>query len=78
MRPELNEQGWVKNPIRRNWQNGSVFVMPPRWWHPHHNESDQDAMVVPVQDAWTVLVPENPRNRIFFGERIKKCTDIWK
>jgi gentisate 1,2-dioxygenase len=26
-------------------------VTPPGWWHSHHNESDEDAIVLPVQDA---------------------------
>jgi len=26
-------------------------VTPPGWWHSHHNETDEDAWVLPVQDA---------------------------
>jgi gentisate 1,2-dioxygenase len=51
MGPELNEKGWVKNPIRCDWTSGSVFVTPPGWWHSHHNESGEDAWVLPIQDA---------------------------
>eukprot|EP01042_Synura_sphagnicola_P034948 gene34948-44795_t len=31
MGPELDENGWVKNPIKAPWQSGSVFVTPPGW-----------------------------------------------
>jgi len=51
MGPELDEDGWVKNPVRRDWVAGSVFVTPPGWWHSHHNESDEPAWVLPIQDA---------------------------
>merc|ERR1719330_1661982 len=30
---------------------GGVFITPPGWWHSHHNESDEQAWVLPVQDA---------------------------
>ena len=30
---------------------GGVFVTPPGWWHSHHNESDDVAWVLPMQDA---------------------------
>ena len=32
MGPELDEQGWVKNPVRADWKSGAVFVTPPGWW----------------------------------------------
>lgn len=51
MGPELDEHGWVKNPIRCDWAPGSVFVTPPGWWHSHHNESGEEAYVLPMQDA---------------------------
>jgi len=51
MGPELDEAGWVKNPIKMDWASGAVFTTPPGWWHSHHNESGADAWVLPTQDA---------------------------
>jgi len=51
MGPELDEDGWVKDPIRMDWAPGAVFVTPPGWWHSHHNESSEPAWVLPMQDA---------------------------
>ena len=51
MGPELDEHGWVKNPLRINWETGGVFVTPPGWFHSHHNDSEVDALVLPIQDA---------------------------
>lgn len=51
MGPELDEHGWVKNPIKCVWKSGSVFSTPPGWWHSHHNESGTPAFVLPMQDA---------------------------
>lgn len=51
MGPELDEEGWVKDPVRCDWTPGSVFVTPPGWWHSHHNETDEPAWVLPMQDA---------------------------
>jgi gentisate 1,2-dioxygenase len=49
--PDLDAEGNIINPIRANWVTGGAFVTPPGWWHSHHNESDEDAIVLPVQDA---------------------------
>lgn len=51
MGPELGDDGWVKNPVRCDWKPGAVFVTPPGWWHSHHNETDKQAWVLPMQDA---------------------------
>jgi gentisate 1,2-dioxygenase len=51
MGPELDEAGWVRDPVRMEWASGAVFTTPPGWWHSHHNESGEDAWVLPTQDA---------------------------
>jgi len=51
MGKKVDKQGNIIDPIRANWVSNSVFITPPGWWHSHHNESDQDAYVFPVQDA---------------------------
>lgn len=48
---ELGENGWIKNPHREDWVTGASFITPPGYWHSHHNESGQDAHVLPIQDA---------------------------
>ena len=51
MGPELDDNGTVKDPIKCVWENGSVFITPPGWWHSHHNDSGINAYVLPIQDA---------------------------
>lgn len=34
-----------------DWAPGAVFTTPPGWWHSHHNDGDERAWVLPVQDA---------------------------
>lgn len=48
---EVDEDGEIIHPVKAVWERNSVFVTPPGWWHSHHNESDEDAYVFPVQDA---------------------------
>ncbi|NET47407.1 MAG: hypothetical protein F6K09_01520, partial [Merismopedia sp. SIO2A8] len=48
---EIDEKGQIIDPIKAPWVAGSVFVTPPGYWHSHHNESDTDAIVLPIQDA---------------------------
>ena len=52
---EIDDQGQIINPIRANWVAGSVFITPPGWWHSHHNESGEDAIVLPIQDAGLIM-----------------------
>ncbi|BBP45970.1 hypothetical protein THMIRHAS_13430 [Thiosulfatimonas sediminis] len=52
---ELNEDGTIKDPIKAMWTPGSAFVTPPGWWHSHHNESGEDAIVLPIQDAGLIM-----------------------
>ena len=51
MSQELNANGELLNPISTQWKTGSVFITPPGWWHSHHNEGNEDAWVLPIQDA---------------------------
>lgn len=47
----LDHDGNIINPVKMVWEPNSVFVTPPSLWHSHHNESNEDAFVFPVQDA---------------------------
>ncbi len=47
----LDADGNIVNGERVYWKSGSVFVTPPGLWHSHHNDSDRDALLLPVQDA---------------------------
>ena len=51
MGKEIDENGFIIDPIRCDWVPGGVFITPPGWWHSHHNESDEVAWVLPIQDA---------------------------
>jgi len=48
---ELDEEGNIIEPIKCYWESGTVFITPPGLWHSHHNETEEDAYVLPVQDA---------------------------
>jgi gentisate 1,2-dioxygenase len=48
---QLDQAGGIHQPIRKDWSSGAVFITPPGLWHSHHNESDRDALVLPIQDA---------------------------
>jgi len=48
---KVDAEGNIIDPVKAMWATNTVFVTPPGWWHSHHNESDQDAFVFPVQDA---------------------------
>lgn len=52
---EVDADGNIINPIKAMWTPGSTFITPPGWWHSHHNHSDQDAIVLPIQDAGLVM-----------------------
>lgn len=47
----LDSNGNIVNPQKVYWRTNTLFVTPPGMWHSHHNESDEDAFVLPVQDA---------------------------
>jgi len=48
---KIDSEGNIIDPVKAMWSPGAVFVTPPGWWHSHHNESGEDAIVLPVQDA---------------------------
>jgi len=51
MSKEINEKNELINPIKVYWKRHCTFTTPPGWWHSHHNESNKEAWVFPVQDA---------------------------
>ncbi|MEM9218469.1 MAG: hypothetical protein AAGD25_29530 [Cyanobacteria bacterium P01_F01_bin.150] len=48
---DIDEKGNIIDPVKASWIPGAVFITPPGYWHSHHNESDEDAIVLPIQDA---------------------------
>ena len=48
---ELDENGNIANPTRVDWETGMTFVTPPGYWHAHFNETNENAYVIPIQDA---------------------------
>jgi gentisate 1,2-dioxygenase len=52
---DLDADGNILNPIKAMWVAGATFITPPGWWHSHHNESGEDAIVLPIQDAGLVM-----------------------
>ena len=48
---ELDNDGNIINPQKCYWKSGCVFITPPGLWHSHHNETNENAWVLPVQDA---------------------------
>ncbi|CAL8469742.1 g9284 [Coccomyxa elongata] len=51
MAREIDAEGQLIDPVKVPWATGGMFLTPPGWWHSHHNESEEDAWVLPVQDA---------------------------
>lgn len=52
---DIDSDGNIINPIKAVWTPGSAFITPPSWWHSHHNDSDEDAIVLPIQDAGLIM-----------------------
>ena len=48
---ELDAEGNIANPTRVDWETGMAFVTPPGYWHAHFNETNDNAYVIPIQDA---------------------------
>ena len=51
MGKELNDDGTIKDPIIVPWKTGNAFTTPPGWWHSHVNKGNEEAIVLPIQDA---------------------------
>jgi gentisate 1,2-dioxygenase len=47
----LDAEGRIVGGRKMEWQPGAAFSTPPGLWHSHHNESNVNALVLPVQDA---------------------------
>ncbi|MHC5532957.1 cupin domain-containing protein [Priestia megaterium] len=41
----------IIDPIRVDWVTGKAFITPPGLCHSHHNESEEPAFIIPIQDA---------------------------
>lgn len=54
MGPEIDSNGKIKDPVRVDWADASAFTTPAMLWHEHHNEGEEDAWVLPIQDAGLV------------------------
>ncbi|MDD2676716.1 MAG: cupin domain-containing protein [Methylacidiphilaceae bacterium] len=48
---ELGADGSIRDATRIDWISGSAFVTPSGYWHEHVNESDEEAYILPIQDA---------------------------
>lgn len=51
MAQNIDKDGNLIDPIKAPWLTGGAFTTPPGWWHIHVNETDEDAWVLPIQDA---------------------------
>mmetsp|Transcript_25583 Transcript_25583/g.61641 ORF Transcript_25583/g.61641 Transcript_25583/m.61641 type:complete len:391 (+) Transcript_25583:222-1394(+) len=51
MSRQIDDEGNLVNPVRMDWEAGSMFVTPPGWWHSHVNEGTEAGWVLPLQDA---------------------------
>lgn len=51
MGENLDDKNQIINPVKMVWKKNCTFTTPPGWWHSHHNESESEAWVFPVQDA---------------------------
>lgn len=52
---KLDENNNIVDPIKVYWKTGTVFITPPGLWHSHHNETDESAYVLPIQDAGLLI-----------------------
>lgn len=47
----VDTAGRMINPVKVAWHSGGAFTTPPGYWHSHHNESGENAYLMPIQDA---------------------------
>jgi len=52
---KLDEYGNIINPEKVYWKTGTMFITPPGLWHSHHNETNNAAYVLPIQDAGLLI-----------------------
>lgn len=52
---KLDEYGNIINPEKVYWKTGTMFITPPGLWHSHHNETHDNAYVLPIQDAGLLI-----------------------
>ncbi len=48
---DIDQDGQLIKPVRQDWKPYSAFITPPNFWHSHHNESGEEARLIPIQDA---------------------------
>eukprot|EP00877_Chromochloris_zofingiensis_P000688 jgi/Chrzof1/1061/Cz01g38260.t1 len=48
---EIDDKGQLKDPLKLLWTNRGSLLVPPGWWHSHHNQGKEDAWLMSVQDA---------------------------
>lgn len=51
MSRSIDRDGNLIDPVKAPWESGGAFTTPPGWWHSHVNETDEDAWVLPIQEA---------------------------
>jgi gentisate 1,2-dioxygenase len=71
---ELDADGKILNPMKVAWESGAVFVTPPGWWHSHHNEGNETAWVLPMQDAG-LYTHQRTLDIRFAGEETERLKD---
>jgi len=47
----VDDAGRMIDPIKVPWYTGGAFTTPPGFWHSHHNDSGENAYLMPIQDA---------------------------
>jgi len=55
---DIDPEGNLIDPVRVEWSSGGIFTTPPGWWHSHHNDTDEDAWVLPIQVCRVTLITD--------------------